>query len=201
MARRNPHDIPNVPLRASLRLERLDPTCMVTLAPGVRAMVQISQGNRTGFFTHSESREFMYLVDNNDRGCYFYRSFAGTGGKGQGVWYPVAGVLANVRGECVWIIKGSPRTDPGYGRPALEAFTRRVNEVLPHADAEVDAFIQRIDFIGDLLGDTSREIKPTLQFTQPVPYDDVLSKWGPWCLDFWKLNFLNKVWGPRVTYT
>jgi hypothetical protein len=130
----------------------------------------------------------------------FYRSFSGTSGKTQGRWYVTPGPAETQTGEKLWLVKGSPVKDPGYGRSKLLAFENRVNEVLPHTDEDVDAWITRLTGIdGDFSYKDAFEAKPTFICKDPKIKrgDQFLDQYGGFCVQAWKDSSLNKQWGVR----
>jgi len=196
----NPKSYPDQPVEITLKNERLDESSLIPLAPGVTMVMQISKTGKRVPVTHGEQRIFLCLQDDAGRRSMFYQSFAGTGGKQQGSWFPTGGVMADQRGRGAWIVKGSPRTDPGCGRVPLLEFVERVNQVLPHSDPETDALLMKLvgmDY-GDLSYKDEYEIVPFIRITEPGTANELQKKWGSWCYQFWALNILDKVWGKRT---
>jgi hypothetical protein len=197
--RQNPKKVPDVPVEATVRSERIG-TKTRELTPGVHVVAQISRTGKEVWLTHGEQRLFLYLQDDQGRGSLFYQSFAGTGGKAQGFWFPSGGVLADQRGRGVWVIKGNPKTDPGAGRAGLLALYEKANAVLPQSDAETDAFVKkatRLDY-DDLMYKDEYEIKPTMKILEEGHANTLQSKWSSWAYRFWALNALDKTWGKRT---
>lgn len=195
----NPKKVPDVPIEAAVRSERIG-TKTRELTPGVHAVAQISSTGKEVWLTHGEQRLFLYLQDDQGRGSLFYQSFAGTGGKAQGYWFPSGGILADQRGRGVWVIKGNPKTDPGAGREGLLALYEKANAVLPQSDAETDAFVKkatRLDY-DDLMYKDEYEIKPTMKILEEGHANALQSKWATWAYRFWALNALDKTWGKRT---
>ena len=195
----NPKMVQDVPIEATVRSERIG-TKTRELAPGVHVVAQISRTGKEVWITHGEQRLFLYLQDDQGRGSLFYQSFAGTGGKQQGYWFPSGGILANQRGRGVWVIKGNPKTDPGAGREGLLALYEKANAVLPQSDAETDAFVKkatRVDY-DDLMYKDEYEIKPTMKILEEGHANALQSKWSSWAYRFWALNALDKTWGKRT---
>jgi DTW domain-containing protein YfiP len=197
--RQNPKKVPDVPVEATVRSERVG-TKTRELTPGVHVVAQISRTGKEVWLTHGEQRLFLYLQDDQGRGSLFYQSFAGTGGKAQGFWFPSGGVLADQRGRGVWVIKGNPKTDPGAGREGLLALYEKANDVLPQSDAETDAFVKkatRVDY-DDLMYKDEYEIKPTMKILEEGHANALQSKWSSWAYRFWALNALDKTFGKRT---
>jgi hypothetical protein len=195
----NPRMVPHVPIEVAVRSERIG-TQGRDLAPGVRLISQVSRAEKEVWVTHGEQRLFVYVEDDQGRGSYFYQSFAGTGGKQQGFWFPSGGVMADQRGRGAWVIKGNPKTDPGAGRAALLELYERVNQALPQSDADTDRFVKRLtgqDY-GDLTYKDEYEVKPTIRITEPGNANELQKKWGSWCYQFWALNALDKTFGKRT---
>ena len=198
--RRNPKPHPDQPVEVTLRDERIDLSRVVRLAPGVNAAMQVTRTGTKSFLTHGEQRLFLYLQDDKGRGSYFYQSFSGTGGKQQGAWFPSGGIMADRQGRGVWVIKGSPRTDPGCGRVHLLELYEKVNEALPHSDRDTDVFVSQLtrsDY-GDFVYADGFEIKPVIRILEPGHANALQTKWGPWVYQFWALNALDKTWGKRT---
>jgi len=196
----NPKSYPDQPVEITLKNERLDESSLIPLAPGVTLVGQISKTGKRVSVTHGEQRIFLCLQDDAGRRSMFYQSFAGTGGKDQGAWFPTGGIMADQRGRGAWVIKGHPKTDPGCGRVPLLEFYQRVNEVLPHSDPETDALLMKLvgmDY-GDLSYKDEYEIVPFIRITEPGTANELQKKWGSWCYQFWALNILDKVWGKRT---
>ena len=178
------------------RNERLDESFTWQIQPGITAIGQITKAGNISFVTIGEVREVLYLRNAANKGCYFYRSFSGTGGKQQGVWYPCGGLCADSSGNGFWIIKGSPRNEPGFGRTELTQFFMDVNNVLPHADAEVDKMFFK------LTGDSSPgwASKPTIELRPIITVVEGFSHSAELrgdLLDLWKQKVLNPTWGLR----
>ena len=195
----NPRMVPHGPIEVAVRSERIG-TQGRDLAPGVRLISQISRTEKEVWVTHGEQRLFVYVQDDQGRGSYFYQSFAGTGGKQQGFWFPSGGIMAGQGGHGAWVIKGSPKTDPGAGRAALLELYARVNQVLPRSDADTDLFVKHLtgqDY-GDLTYKDEYEVKPTIRITEPGNANELQKKWGSWCYQFWALNALDKTFGKRT---
>jgi DTW domain-containing protein YfiP len=195
----NPKKVPDVPIEATVRSERIG-TKTRELTPGVHVVAQISRTGKEVWLTHGEQRLFLYLQDDQGRGSLFYQSFAGTGGKAQGYWFPSGGILADQRGGGVWVIKGNPKTDPGAGREGLLALYEKANAVLPQSDAETDAFVKkatRVDY-DDLMYKDEYEIKPTMKILEEGHANALQSKWNSWAYRFWALNALDKTFGKRT---
>ena len=196
----NPQQYKDQPLEITLKNERLDESSIVQLAPGVNLVMQISRTGKRVPVTHGEQRLLLCLQDDQGKRVQFYQSFAGTGGKQQGWWFPTGGVMADDRGRGAWIIKGSPRTDPGAGRVPLLEFFQRVNEVLPHTDPDTDAWLMRLvgmDY-GDFSYKDEYEIVPFIRITEAGNSNELQKKWGSWCYQFWALMVLDKIWGKRT---
>lgn len=196
----NPRQYKDLPVEITLKPERLDESSIVPLAPGVNLVMQISRTGKRVPVTHGEQRLLLCLQDDQGKRVQFYQSFAGTGGKQQGWWFPTGGVMADDRGRGAWIIKGSPRTDPGAGRVPLLEFYQRVNEVLPHTDPDTDAWLMRlvgIDY-GDFSYKDDYEIVPFIRITEAGNSNELQKKWGSWCYQFWALMVLDKIWGTRT---
>ena len=199
-ARGNPKPYPDQPVEITLKNERLDESSLTPLAPGVILVGQISKTGKRVPVTHGEQRLFLCLQDDAGKRSMFYQSFSGTGGKEQGVWFPTGGIMADQRGRGAWVIKGSPRTDPGAGRVPLLEFFQRVNEVLPHTDPATDALLMKLvgmDY-GDLSYKDEYESVPFLRITEAGTSSELQKKWGSWAYQFWALNILDKVWGKRT---
>ena len=195
----NPKMVPHVPIEVALRSERIGSQGR-DLAPGVRLISQISRTEKEAWLTHGEQRLFLYLQDAQGRGSYFYQSFAGTGGKQQGFWFPSGGIMADRSGRGAWVIKGNPKTDPGAGRAALLELYEKANAVLPQSDADTDTFVKRLtgqDY-GDLTYKDAYEIKPTIRITEAGNANELQKKWGSWSYQFWALNALDKTFGKRT---
>jgi hypothetical protein len=196
----NPQQYKDQPVEITLKNERLDESSIVQLAPGVNLVMQISRTGKRVPVTHGEQRLLLCLQDDQGKRVQFYQSFAGTGGKQQGWWFPTGGVMADDRGRGAWIIKGSPRTDPGAGRVPLLEFYQRVNEVLPHTDPDTDAWLMRhvgMDY-GDFSYKDEYEIVPFIRITEAGNSNELQKKWGSWCYQFWALMVLDKIWGKRT---
>jgi hypothetical protein len=196
----NPQQYKDQPIEITLKNERLDESSIVQLAPGVNLVMQISRTGKRVPVTHGEQRLLLCLQDDQGKRVQFYQSFAGTGGKQQGWWFPTGGVMADDRGRGAWIIKGSPRTDPGAGRVPLLEFYQRVNEVLPHTDPDTDAWLMRLvgmDY-GDFSYKDEYEIVPFIRITEAGNSNELQKKWGSWCYQFWALMVLDKIWGKRT---
>lgn len=196
----NPQMYPGQPVEITLKAERVDESSIVPLAPGVNLVMQISRTGKRTPVTHGEQRIFLLLQDDAGKRSLFYQSFAGTGGKQQGWWFPTGGVMADRRGHGAWIIKGSPKTDPGCGRVPLLEFYERVNEVLPHTDPATDEML--VKMVGVAFDDFSYmdeyEMVPLIRITEPGTSDELQRKWGNWAYQFWALNVLDKIWGKRT---
>lgn len=200
VAKKNPMPMPGAPIEVTTRSERIGSKSR-DLAPGVRMISQISRTEKEVWVTHGEQRLFLYLQDEQGRGSYFYQSFAGTGGKAQGFWFPSGGVMADPSGSGVWVIKGNPKTDPGAGREGLLALYEKANAVLPQSDADTDAWLMRLvgmDY-GDISYKDEYEIKATLRLMESGAPRDLQAKWGGWAYQFWALNALDKTWGKRIS--
>lgn len=199
--RKNPN--PPVPLlkvvpaaeRVALEAATMD------LAPDVRLHLQITKTGCRSFLTHWERREIVVVSDDKNRRCTFYRSFSGTSGKQQGRWYPTAGPSATAGGNALWMVKGSPEKDRGFGRSALVHFENRINEVLPRTDAEVDAWILKLTGLkdGDFFFKDQYECAPTIICSDPdaTRADKFLDKYGSHIVQNWKDSTLTRLWGPR----
>lgn len=190
----NPKPVEGAPIEVTLREERLGSlTCEI--APGVHMVSQISKTGEHTWVTHGEQRIFFFLRDDQDRGCYFYQSFSGTGGKQQGSWFPSGGLLGSV-----WVIKGNPKTDPGAGRVSLLEFYEKVNQVLPHSDEDTDALLKKLtgfDY-GDFSYKDKFEVKPTFILKEKGAPTELQKKWSGWAYRFWAEHGLTKQWGPRT---
>jgi len=197
--RQNPKKVPDVPVEATVRSERIG-TKTRELTPGVHVVAQISRTGKEVWITHGEQRLFLYLQDDQGRGSLFYQSFAGTGGKAQGYWFPSGGILAGQRGRTVWVIKGNPKTDPGAGRAGLLALYEKANAVLPQSDAETDAFVKKVTGVDyeDLMYKDEYEIQPTMKILEEGHANALQSKWSSWAYRFWALNALDKTFGKRT---
>jgi transposase-like protein len=196
----NPRPHPEQPLEVTVRSERIG-TLGRDLAPGVRLISQISQTEKEVWVTHGEERLFVLLQDGLGRSSYFYQSFSGTGGKAQGAWFPSGGILADRQGRGVWVIKGSPKTDPGAGRAALLELYEKANAVLPQSDADTDRFVKKLTGVGfdeDFTYKDAYEIKPVLRILEDGSARDLQTKWGSWAYQFWALNALDKTFGKRT---
>jgi DTW domain-containing protein YfiP len=195
----NPKKVLDVPIEATVRSERIG-TKTRELTPGVHVVAQISRTGKEVWLTHGEQRLFLYLQDDQGRGSLFYQSFAGTGGKAQGFWFPSGGILADQRGGGVWVIKGNPKTDPGAGREGLLALYEKANAVLPQSDAETDAFVKKVTRVDydDLMYKDEYEIQPTMKILEEGHANALQSKWNNWAYRFWALNALDKTWGKRT---
>ena len=196
----NPTLIPDTPFEITTRSERTDANCRVPLAPGLSLVMQITRTGDRAWVTHSEQRPFIVVSDAQGRTSLMYQSFSGTGGKQQGQWFFSGGVLANPAGHALWIIKGHPRTDPGEGRSVLLDIYERANAVLPHTDADTDAFIARMTAdvpSNDFFFDDRYEINPSLKLHESGRASDLMEKWSHWVHAFWEQNGLTRVWGPR----
>lgn len=195
----NPKMVPDVPIEATVRSERIG-TKTRELTPGVHVVAQISRTGKEVWLTQGEQRLFLYLQDEQGRGSLFYQSFAGTGGKAQGYWFPSGGILASRRGSGVWVIKGNPKTDPGAGREGLLALYEKANAVLPHSDAETDDFVKKATRVpyDDFLWEDEYEIKPTMKILEEGQFSALQTKWNDWAYRFWSLNALDKTWGKRT---
>lgn len=188
--------VPNSTLRVVPKALRISYSACYKVG-SIYLVSQLTQTGRKQYVTISDGREIVYATLHPDlMGCYFYRSFAGTGGKKQFEWYPIGGVYYGINTYSnvirpIWIIKGSPSKDPYYGREALSRLMNAVNESLPHSDTEVDKFF------GIKSGwDTSPEVE-TVPFiintvTTHRNEKDVLT-----VFDLWKVHVLNKVFGQR----
>ena len=196
----NPRPHPEQPLEVTVRSERIG-TLGRDLAPGVRLISQISQTEKEVWVTHGEERLFVLLQDGLGRSSYFYQSFSGTGGKAQGAWFPSGGILADRQGRGVWVIKGSPKTDPGAGRAALLELYEKANAVLPQSDADTDRFVKKLTGVGfdeDFTYKDAYAIKPVLRILEDGSARDLQAKWGSWSYQFWALNALDKTFGKRT---
>lgn len=196
----NPALIPDTPLEITTREERSDVNCRMPLAPGLSLVSQITRTGGRAWVTHSEQRPFIMVSDSQGRVALMYQSFSGTGGKQQGQWFFSGGVLASPSGRALWIIKGHPKTDPGEGRAALLDIYERVNAVLPHTDADTDAFIARMTAdapVNDFFFDDRYEIAASLKLHEKGAPADLMAKWGAWLHAFWEKNGLTRIWGPR----
>jgi hypothetical protein len=196
----NPRPHPEQPLEVTVRSERIG-TLGRDLAPGVRLISQISQTEKEVWVTHGEARLFVLLQDGLGRSSYFYQSFSGTGGKAQGAWFPSGGILADRQGRGVWVIKGSPKTDPGAGRAALLELYEKANAVLPQSDADTDRFVKKLTGVGfdeDFTYKDAYAIKPVLRILEDGSARDLQAKWGSWSYQFWALNALDKTFGKRT---
>ena len=195
----NPKKVPDVPIEATVRSERIG-TKTRELTPGVHVVAQISRTGKEVWLTQGEQRLFLYLQDDQGRGSLFYQSFAGTGGKAQGYWFPSGGILADRRGRGVWVIKGNPKTDPGAGRAGLLALYQKANAQLPHSDAETDAFVKKATRVAydDFLWEDEYEIKPTMKILEEGQFSALQTKWNDWAYRFWSLNALDKTFGKRT---
>lgn len=127
--------------------QRIVRTQYLKIGP-VYVALQRTLGGSASWLTISEAREIVYATTHPSlTGCLFYRSFAGTGGKAQFQWYPIGGVYSGISAATqtglasMWIIKGSPKTDPFYGRIALGRLMDSVNAVFPHMDTDVSRFM------------------------------------------------------------
>lgn len=196
----NPRPHPEQPLEVTVRSERIG-TLGRDLASGVRLISQISQTEKEVWVTHGEERLFVLLQDGLGRSSYFYQSFSGTGGKAQGAWFPSGGILADRQGRGVWVIKGSPKTDPGAGRAALLELYEKANAVLPQSDADTDRFVKKLTGVGfdeDFTYKDAYAIKPVLRILEDGSARDLQAKWGSWSYQFWALNALDKTFGKRT---
>ena len=199
--KRNPQQYPDQPVLITLRSERLDDTVTRELAPGLTLVAQKTKTGALSFVTHTDERLFVFVKDAQGRGCYFYQSFSGTGGKAQGSWFPSGGPMADKSGATMWVIKGSPKTDPGAGRvPLLELF-QLVNSVFPQSDADTDKFVKRLTGVAlseDFTYKDEFEIVPLI-YIQGSQYESGLKdRWMSWAYQFWALNVLDKTFGKRT---
>lgn len=172
----------------------------VQIAPDLRMHLQITRTGCRSYIVHWENREMVWLSDAEGRRNMFYRSFSGTSGKTQGRWYVTPGPAETQTGEKLWLVKGSPVKDPGYGRSKLLAFENRVNEVLPHTDEDVDAWITRLTGIdGDFSYKDAFEAQPTFICKDPKIKrgDQFVDQYGSFCVQAWKDSSLDKQWGVR----
>lgn len=160
---------------------------------------QYTVGGCKSWMTASDNREIIYAtLDPHLIGCYFYRSFAGTGGKEQFKWFPVGGVYSGGDGSTmstIWIIKGSPTSDPYFGRLGLGRLMERVNASMPHSDADVDALAKKLGAeLGGWSADESNATIPLIIDTKTKLMDR--SKLG-YVLNIWKEKVLTKSFGQR----
>jgi len=196
----NPRQLEGGPVEVTVRSERIGSQGR-DLAPGVRLISQISRTEKEVWVTHGEQRLFVYVEDDQGRGSYFYQSFAGTGGKQQGFWFPSGGVMADQRGRGAWVIKGNPKTDPGAGRVPLLELVEKANVILPHSDADTNIFVKRLTGVGldeDFDYKDEYEVKPTIRITEPGNANELQKKWGSWSYQFWAHNALDKTFGKRT---
>jgi hypothetical protein len=145
--------------------------------------------------TTMDGREFVHVIDESGRGTWFYRSFAGTGGKQQGRWFPVGGVAASPGGSTKWIIKGDVVNDKGYGRQALADLEDRVNSVMPTSDADVNTFFNQLG-VSDIYA-PKNEKPASYQLLPKTPGANYEPDEMSSLLQKWKNDYLNKTWGSR----
>jgi hypothetical protein len=194
-------DFPRAPVELTVKAERLTGRVKEIFA-GVTLHEQRSKTDKPMWVTFCDGREILFVSDKQGRGTYIYRSFSGTDGKSQGFWYPVGGILA-AEGKSLWIIK-SGLTKPGQhgmGRSQLTAFIEYINQVLPHADDNVDAFLVAIGGQANP-GWSPREdveTKPIMNVLLPLvpPQSEEADAWRRWAVQTWKEIGLNRVWGRR----
>jgi TP901 family phage tail tape measure protein len=162
----------------------------IDLGMGVRMIPRKTATGDMSPIQFAFGREFVDLKDEQDRRSTFYRSSMGTGGKTQGQWYPTGGPSENAYGD-EWIIKGDSVNDPAYGRPDLQKLYEKANQVLPHTDSDMDAFINK-----HLKTDMGAKAINAPQYQRKVFKTDLTNPGE--ILNYWKQQYLNPVWGPRV---
>ena len=192
--------VPGFDIEVYTKPQRFDDTKTIALTPELRIMAQITRSGDRAWITHGEQRLFIQVVDAQGRGCLFYQSFSGAGGKRQGAWFPSGGMLVGAAGHGIWVVKGNPKKDPGAGRPGLLELYRKVNAVLPQSDEDTDVFALKWTGFnaGDLTYEDKFEIRPTFRVLTPGRPDELQKQWNNWAYSFWALHGLTKIWGPRV---
>ena len=201
-AKKNPRFMIPGEVEVSERPERLSPEAPKLSCPGtsLQLVAQITKTGALSYVTQSENRLFVYVEDPQGRGTYLYQSFAGTGGKQQGWWFPSGGTLAGKNVRVAWVIKGSPTKDPYEGRSGLRALWEESNQFLPHGDAETDAWLREVlsgkDY-GDIVHDPAYELKPTLIVHEPMNTPAERNYWATFAYTTWKKHGITKIFGER----
>lgn len=194
----NSQPVPNTDFLVVPKPSRIDHNTLLKYGD-INIAAQHTLSRCKSWMTTSDNREIIYAtLSPNLVGCYFYRSFAGTGGKEQFKWFPIGGVYSGSDGKSmspIWIIKGSPAKDPYFGRIALGRLMERVNASMPHSDADVDALAKQLGTeLGGWSADESNGTIPLVIDMKTMLMDkDKLS----YVLDLWKDKVLTKSFGSR----